>query len=121
MAGLHVAYGRAEMPTNGPFPSDFTVEEEPGGGGADELVVVIEYDTELTYDNDEISGYYYCCEQEVAVCGFVHDSYRPVERRLVTRPDPTHVRVVLEPGMCPPDQAGTWPTSLAYLLSLIHI
>ena len=37
-AGLHVAYGREELPANGPFPTSFTVEpgEEDGSQVSDQ-------------------------------------------------------------------------------------
>ena len=108
-AGLRVAYGREELPANGPFPTGFTVNP----GEEDGLqVVVVEYDTELTYDNTEISGFYYCCEEDVEACGFVANNFVEMEKRLVSQLDGRHIRLELERTMCP---MGATPTGLAYL------
>ena len=58
-AGLNVAYGLDQFPTNGPFPTliDFTLLSEG-------IQVDILYDQSFTWDPSETSGFYMCMQSE---------------------------------------------------------
>lgn len=53
IAGMHVAYEDKSYPANGPRVASSVVLEGP--------IVSLTYDQTITYNNDEISGFYYCC------------------------------------------------------------
>jgi len=56
-AGLNIAYGMKNYPTNGPYFESFRLASETENEG----LVTITYDQDIIYDNQEVSGYYYCC------------------------------------------------------------
>ena len=56
-AGLHVAYGFTDLPTNGPFPIIIALDQ-PGKEPGD--LVFVAYDQDFEYLDVEISGFYYC-------------------------------------------------------------
>ena len=57
LAGLNIAYGRREYPTNGPFVQSINLTPLMQNDG----LVTITYNQPIMYDNSEISGFYYCC------------------------------------------------------------
>ena len=58
-SGLNIAYGKDEFPTNGPFIKSVSLKAELQNEG----LVTITYDQDITYDDTEISGFYYCCTE----------------------------------------------------------
>jgi sialate O-acetylesterase len=63
LAGLNVAYGITKYPTNGPYIQSINLTPLMQNEG----LVTITYDQSITYDDTEISGFYYCCT-EYASC-----------------------------------------------------
>lgn len=85
-AGLNVAYGLDQFPTNGPFPTliDFTLLSEG-------IQVDILYDQSFTWDPSETSGFYMCMQSECdwrgwqKVCEGYVISEQDKERNLKTK------------------------------------
>ena len=67
-SGMNVAYGDTSFPSNGPVPILSDVHR-------DSLRLV--YDQAITYDQTEISGFYYCCDNFVDCSYSVRDSDWP--------------------------------------------
>jgi len=63
IAGLNVAYGLPEFPSNGPFPAEviLAISKEM------QAVVTVIFDADITYNDVEISGFYYC-EEDIDAC-----------------------------------------------------
>jgi len=59
-AGMNVVYGDESFPTTGPMVESSEVLEGP--------ILSLTYDQEITYNNDEISGFYYCCMSDYNEC-----------------------------------------------------
>merc|ERR1719167_1887189 len=57
MAGLNVAYGMKTYPTNGPYIQSINLSSSVHNDG----LVFITYDRNITYNDSELSGFYYCC------------------------------------------------------------
>ena len=57
-AGMNIVYGDQSFPTNGPLVAKTEVEFDPIRPGPK---LVVTYNQKITYNNDEISGFYYCC------------------------------------------------------------
>ena len=74
IAGLNVAYGKTEFPTNGPFPK--SVQFSSAG-----LVSVAEifYDEPIIFDVKEFGGFYFCCQADYQTCDDTN-SWQPVSR-----------------------------------------
>merc|ERR1712020_814586 len=53
VAAMNVAYGDSTFPSNGPEVLEASVIEGP--------ILSLKYNEPITYDNTEISGFYYCC------------------------------------------------------------
>lgn len=53
IVGANVAYGIKSNPTNGPFPTDLTVQGRTS--------VIVHYKENITYNNQETSGFSVCC------------------------------------------------------------
>merc|ERR1712142_1121030 len=98
-AGLNVAYGLKEFPANGPLaPTIF----DDGNN------YFVEFDQDIVYDSTELSGFFYCCEED---CATVTDSKKwpEVDVSYVSQKDPRTL-IIREGG------AGTCEGgSLAYL------
>ena len=62
-AGLNVAYGLKDYPTNGPFPVDIKVEPLPDPDGR--LYVEITYDQPFTWNPTETEGFYVCTKSDL--------------------------------------------------------
>ena len=62
-AGLNVAYGMTNFPTNGPFPT--SVEFYPG---VSVNFAEIVYDQPLDFEVKEHNGFYYCCLADFNLC-----------------------------------------------------
>ena len=62
-AGLNVAYGQDQFPTNGPFPQ--TVDFEATENGIQCSIVL---DQAFNWNPTESGGFYYCCDESVEVC-----------------------------------------------------
>ena len=62
-AGLNVAYGLKDYPTNGPFPVDIKVEPLPDPNGR--LYVEITYDQPFTWNPTETEGFYVCTNSDL--------------------------------------------------------
>ena len=62
-AGLNVAYGMADYPTNGPFPEAWNFAQLEN-----EIQVDILYDQEFAWNPIESEGFYYCCLETVDAC-----------------------------------------------------
>ena len=62
-AGLNVAYGKTEFPTNGPLP--LTLNFAPL---EDAIQVDIEYDQDFKWNPSESEGFYYCCQATYDDC-----------------------------------------------------
>ena len=59
-AGMNVVYNDKSFPTNGPMVEKSEVLEGP--------ILSLVYDQEITYNNEEISGFYYCCMLDYNDC-----------------------------------------------------
>ena len=79
-AGLNVAYGMKDYPTNGPFPTAIKVEPLPDPNGR--LYVEITYDQPFTWNPTETEGFYVCTISDLTnfcnggwqkVCLFLYD------------------------------------------------
>ena len=57
LSGMNIAYGRREYPTNGPYIQSINLTPLMNNEG----LVTITYDQSITYDDSEITGFYYCC------------------------------------------------------------
>ena len=62
-AGLNVAYGMTDYPTNGPFPSAWNFAQLEDGIQVDVL-----YDQDFTWDPIESEGFYTCCLDSIEDC-----------------------------------------------------
>ena len=62
-AGLNVAYGMKDFPTNGPFPAAIKVEPLPDPNGR--LYVEITYDQPITWNPTETEGFYVCTNSDL--------------------------------------------------------
>ena len=62
-AGLNVAYGLTDYPTNGPFPSLIDSVQLSGG-----IQVDITYDQKFTWNSKETEGFYICTEPDANTC-----------------------------------------------------
>jgi len=90
IAGMNVAYGDESFPTNGPFPVD---------GSLDEGWYTLIYDQDLTYDDSEITGFYYCCTA-YEECDFRQNHFEEVGKELVKVKGSNMIAVNLESLMC---------------------
>ena len=52
ISAMNVAYGDANYPSNGPLVKSLSL---------DDAGLHLEYDREISYDQAETSGFYYCC------------------------------------------------------------
>jgi sialate O-acetylesterase len=90
IAGLNVAYGLTEYPTNGPFPSSVDFVNSGTEFSAD-----ITYDQEFAYNPAENSGFYVCSQAG----GFDQcrqgNSWTLLDASAVTQAAPNQLRVVL--------------------------
>ena len=65
IAGLNVAYGRTEFPTNGPFLKSVTAKARADGS----ISAVVRFDQSFSYSPQEgKSGFYYCEEEDPTSC-----------------------------------------------------
>jgi len=62
-AGLNVAYGLTDYPTNGPFPSLIDSVQLSGG-----IQVDITYDQTFSWNSKETEGFYICTEPDANTC-----------------------------------------------------
>ena len=62
-AGLNIAYGREEFPTNGPYP--VTIDHGSVSGG---IQVDITYDQPFVWNPVESEGFYVCTEMDYGTC-----------------------------------------------------
>ena len=78
LAGLNVAYGRTEFPTNGPFPVsvDITRLEE-------DIQIDIAYDKPFLWNVTESEGFYICHESEVGDCNNMNGKWRLVSYKAI--------------------------------------
>jgi len=53
IAAMNMVYGKDEFPTNGPMVNNIELLEGP--------ILSLTYDQQVSYNNEEISGFYYCC------------------------------------------------------------
>ena len=63
-AGLNIAYGLKEFPSNGPFPTNFDIFLRPSYG----IQVDIAYDQPFIWNATESEGFYLCMEPSFADC-----------------------------------------------------
>ena len=63
IAGLNVAYGLTEFPTNGPFPTLLDVNQLANG-----IQIDISYDKPILWNSTETEGFYICLEAGVSAC-----------------------------------------------------
>ena len=63
IAGMNVAYGNATFRTNGPFVTSLDLISG--------TTVSLTYNQQITYDQAEISGFYYCCKDDFDYCDIV--------------------------------------------------
>ena len=63
-AGLNIAYGLKEFPSNGPFPTIFDIFLRPSYG----IQVDIAYDQPFIWNATESEGFYLCMEPSFADC-----------------------------------------------------
>merc|ERR1712226_313277 len=54
-AGMNMVYGDNSFPLNGPMVDTIEMLSGP--------ILSLKYDQEITYNNEEISGFYYCCTE----------------------------------------------------------
>ena len=62
-AGLNVAYGLKDFPTNGPFPETVTFNQMD-----DSIQVDILIDQDFTWNDTETNGFRYCCSEDLTIC-----------------------------------------------------
>ena len=62
-AGLNIAYGLTDFPTNGPFPTTIDQEKLPDG-----IQISISYDQEFTWNSSETQGFYICTQPDFETC-----------------------------------------------------
>ena len=67
-AGLNIAYGYQDFPSNGPFPAVIDVNQLPD----DLMQIEITYDQPFTWnDATETVGFYICLESNISDCNVV--------------------------------------------------
>jgi len=71
-AGLNVAYGKTEFPTNGPFPNSIQFSS-----AALVSVAEIVYNEKIVFDVKEFGGFYFCCQADYLTCDDTN-SWKPV-------------------------------------------
>ena len=64
IAGLNIAYGMTDLPTNGPFFTNIDIETMPDGN----FSITIDYDQSFEYDSSETNGFYVCCDYDMLEC-----------------------------------------------------
>ena len=73
IAGLNVAYGMSQYPTNGPFPLTINFAQLDGGYQVD-----IEYDQDFSWNPTESEAFYFCCQNSYEECNNVNTAWRKV-------------------------------------------
>lgn len=101
IAGANVAYNVQSNPTNGPFPTELSIQ--PGAA------VTVTYDQEFTYDNSEISGFSICCK-DYSECDYYQDAWKVLDRYHGKKDSSTSIMVNIQ-DVCGQNS----PTGLAYL------
>ena len=81
LAGLNIAYGKTEFPTNGPFPVsiDITKLEEV-------IQIDIAYDQSFLWNSTESEGFYICHESEVKECNNMNGKWKLVNHKMIFIP-----------------------------------
>ena len=72
-AGLNVAYGQTDFPTNGPFPEVVDFALLSGGFQVDVLM-----DQDFLWNPTESEGFYYCCSEEFSLCFDTQETWAQV-------------------------------------------
>ena len=80
IAGLNVAYGMLEYPTNGPFPEVWNVI--PLGNGL--VQVDILYEKTFMWNPIETNGFSICCLETISDCNNRNGAWKKVHTRLGT-------------------------------------
>jgi sialate O-acetylesterase len=75
IAGMNVAYGNSSFPANGPHPKELNVIGGP--------TVSLKYNQKITYNQTEISGFYYCCLDEFEHCDMLAKNWVEVKKESV--------------------------------------
>jgi hypothetical protein len=57
---MNVVYKHSDFPTNGPIVEWSDILEGP--------ILSLKYDQEIVYNNEELSGFYYCCKLDYYDC-----------------------------------------------------
>jgi sialate O-acetylesterase len=106
VAGLRVAYGLTNYPAEGPVVK--SVVRSPDS-------LVLTFDQPITLNTAELSGFYYCCEQDSACFAASNQASWPeVAKEAVTASGDDSVALALSGLLLCPGGATTTP-SLAYL------
>jgi len=83
--GMNIVYGDQSFPVNGPMISGTDVLSGP--------VLSLTYDQEITYNNNEISGFYYCCT-EYDECDQGNKNWLEVGKELVEFDDSADEHII---------------------------
>ena len=77
LAGLNVAYGMSDYPTNGPFPQLWNFAQVENGYQVD-----IMYDKPFIWDVVESEGFYICCLDSIDECNSIDAAWEKVQHTL---------------------------------------
>ena len=91
---MNVAYGDVNYPSNGPLPVHVDVCTDSAT-----TYINITYDKQISYNNTEISGFYYCCQ------GSDCDSNNAIAwpefgKELVSHPADSVIRITITDDVC---------------------
>ena len=74
-AGLNIAYGLEEFPTNGPFPVVADYDQLSGG-----IQITLTYDQNFLWNSTETEGFYICKEADPVACNVIGGFWKKVFR-----------------------------------------